>query len=66
MSATGAKIWYTGSTLMLIGLAIWLFVTAEAGRISEWFWLMIALVLAIRYLFKLAVAALFPPIETPR
>lgn len=67
VSPIGAKVWYTGSTLLLAGLAIWLFATAdEAGRINEWFWLMIALVLTVRYLFKLAIVALFPPIETPR
>jgi hypothetical protein len=66
VSATGAKVWYTGSTLMLAGLAIWLFTSrADDGRLNENFLLVIGLALAVRYLFKLSVVALFPPIETP-
>lgn len=64
MSPTGARIWYTGSTLMLAGLALWLlFTRGDDGRVSEWFLLMIAFVLTVRYLFKLAVVALFPPVN---
>ena len=66
MSATGARIWHTGSTLMLCGLALWLIASRdEDGRLSEWFWLVIALVLALRYIFKVTVAALWPPVATP-
>jgi hypothetical protein len=66
VSATGAKVWYAGSTLLLAGLAIWLFASRDdEGRLSEWWWLVIAFVLILRYLLKLSVAALFPPIETP-
>jgi hypothetical protein len=66
MSATGAKIWRIGSTLMLAGLAIWLVASRDQdGRLSEWWWLAVSMVLAVRYLFKLSVVALFPPIETP-
>jgi hypothetical protein len=66
VSPTGAKIWHTGSTLMLCGLAIWLIASRdEEGRLNEWFWLVIALVLTVRYLFKLSIAALFPPTAGP-
>src|ERR1700674_2417612 len=66
VSATGRKVWYIGSTVMLAGLAIWLLASRDQeGRLSEWFLVVIGLVLAVRYLFKLAVVAFFPPIETP-
>jgi hypothetical protein len=66
VSATGAKVWYAGSTVMLVALAIWLVASRDQeGRLSEWWWLVISLVLAVRYLFKLAVVAYFQPIETP-
>jgi hypothetical protein len=56
VSPTGAKIWYAGSPLMLVGLAIWLVASRdETGRLSENFLLMIIMVLAVRYLFKQAV-----------
>jgi hypothetical protein len=56
VSATGAKVWRIGSTLMLVGLAIWLIASRdEEGRLNENFWLVIGLVFAVRYLFKLAV-----------
>jgi len=70
VSATGLKVWRIGSTLLLVGLAIWLIFTRDAeGRLNENFWLVIGFVLAVRYLFLLAVSALFPrqfgePIET--
>jgi hypothetical protein len=52
---------------MLVGLAIWLFTSRDQeGRLSENFLLVIGVVLALRYLFKLEVVALFPPIETPK
>jgi hypothetical protein len=67
VSPTGAKIWRVGSTAMLVGLGIWLIASRdEEGRLSEMWWLVIGLVLAVRYLLKLAVVALFPPIENAR
>jgi hypothetical protein len=66
VSALGRRVWNIGSTLMLAALAIWLFASRDQdGRLNEYFWLVIGLVLAVRYLFKLSVVALFPPIETP-
>jgi hypothetical protein len=66
MSPTGLKIFRIGSAVMLIGLAAWLFFSrSDDDRLNEYFWLMIALVLALRYIFKVTVAALWPPIETP-
>lgn len=66
VSAAGLKVWRIGSALMLAGLAIWLFASRdEEGRLSEWWWLVIGLVLGLRYLFGQAVVALFPPIEKP-
>ena len=36
VSATGQKVWRVGSTLMLAGLAIWLFTSRDQeGRLSE-------------------------------
>jgi hypothetical protein len=64
-SATGAKVWRIGSTIMLVGLAIWLFASMENGRLSEVWWLVTGLVLAARYIFKLVVVAIFPPQTTP-
>jgi hypothetical protein len=56
VSATGLKVWRVGSTLMLAGLAIWLFTSRDQeGRLSENFLLVIIMVLAVRYLFKQAV-----------
>jgi hypothetical protein len=64
VSAMGRKIWIIGSTLMLAGLGIWLFASRDdEGRLSEWWLFVIGFVLALRYLFKLAVVALFPPIR---
>jgi hypothetical protein len=60
LSATGAKVWYAGSTLMLAGLVIWLIASRDDGRLNENYWIVIFMVLAVRYLFKLAVVALFP------
>ena len=66
VSAIGRKVWRVGSALMLAGLAVWLVASRDQeGRLSELWWLVIGLVLAVRYLFKLSVVALFPPIETP-
>jgi hypothetical protein len=62
VSATGLKVWRIGSTVMLVGLAIWLFASRDAeGRLSEVWWLVIGLVLAVRCLFKLAIVCLCPP-----
>jgi hypothetical protein len=56
VSATGRKVWRVGSTLMLAGLAIWLFASRDQeGRLSENFLLVIIMVLAVRYLFRQAV-----------
>jgi hypothetical protein len=71
VSATGMKVWRIGQAVMLAGLAIWLIASRDdEGRLNENFWLVIGLVLAMRYLLKLAVVALFPPevteIEPPR
>ena len=66
VSAIGRRVWHTGSTLMLAGLAIWLVASRDQdGRLSEWWWLVVSMVLAVRYLFKLSVVALYPPIEAP-
>jgi hypothetical protein len=51
---------------MLAGLAIWLIASRDQdGRLNENFLLVIIMVFAVRYLFKLAVVALCQPIETP-
>jgi hypothetical protein len=64
LSATGAKVWRIGSTLMLAGLVIWLIASRDQdGRLSKSFLLVTFFVLGLRYIFKLAVVALFPPIE---
>jgi hypothetical protein len=56
VSAIGRKVWRIGSTVMLVGLAIWLFTSRDhEGRLSENFLLVIIMVLAVRYLFKQAV-----------
>ena len=66
MSATGQKIWLIGSAVMWAGLAIFLFVSRDHdGRLNEWWWLTIIAVWCVWYIFGRAVAALFPPIETP-
>jgi hypothetical protein len=66
LSSTGLKVWRIGSAVMLVGLAVWLVASRdEEGRLSEWWWLVIGLVLGLRYIFKLVVVALFPPIEAP-
>ena len=66
VSAIGAKVWYAGSTLLLTGLVIWLFASRDAeGRLNELFLPVIIFVWGLRYLFGLAVVALFQPIETP-
>jgi hypothetical protein len=65
VSPTGLKVWRIGSTVMLVGLAIWLVASRDQdGRLNENFLLVIGLVLAVRYLFKLAVVALYPPQTT--
>jgi hypothetical protein len=62
VSPIGAKVSNIGSAAMLAGLVVWLVATRDQeGRLSEIWWLVIGLVLAVRYLFKLAVVALFPP-----
>jgi hypothetical protein len=67
VSATGRKVWNIGSTVMLVGLAIWLFTSRDQeGRLSENFLLAIIMVFVVRYLFRLSIVALFPPIETPK
>jgi hypothetical protein len=66
VSAIGLKVWNVGQAVMLVGLALWLvFSRDDQGRLSEWWWLAIGLVLAARYIFKMVVVALWPPIETP-
>ena len=61
LSATGRKVWRVGSALMLACLLIWLIASRDQdGRLNENFLLVIILVLAVRYFFKLVVAALFP------
>jgi hypothetical protein len=66
VSATGRTIWVVGSTVMLVGLALWLiFSRDETGRLHENFLLAMILAWALWYVFTLIVAALFPPIETP-
>jgi hypothetical protein len=65
VSATGQKVWRLGSAAMLAGLALWLiFSRDDQGRLNEVWWLVTSFVLAVRYLFKLAVVALFPPPTT--
>ena len=65
VSATGRKVWRIGSALMLACLGIWLVASRDQdGRLSEWWWLVIGLVLAVRYMFKMSVVALFPPQTT--
>jgi hypothetical protein len=65
VSATGAKVWYAGEALMLAGLAIWLIASRDSeGRLNEYFLLVIFMVLAVRYIFRLVVAAYFPPRTT--
>jgi hypothetical protein len=60
VSAAGAKIWRVGSTLMWAGLAIWLIASRdEQGRISEWWWIVVSMVLGLRYLFAQVVLALY-------
>jgi hypothetical protein len=67
VSPMGAKVWLLGSALMLIGLAIWLVASRDQdGRLHESFVLVIGLVWGLRYLFGLAVVAVFPPIEPAR
>jgi hypothetical protein len=61
VSATGAKVWYAGSALMLATLAIWLVVSRDEGRLNENFLLVIGLAWCLWYLFGLVVVALFPP-----
>jgi hypothetical protein len=60
VSATGRTVWRIGSAVMLIGLAIWLVASMEDGRLNEVWWLVVWLVLSVRYLFKISVVALFP------
>jgi hypothetical protein len=56
VSATGRKVWNIGSTVMLVGLAIWLFTSRDQeGRLSENFLLVIIMVFVVRFLFKQAV-----------
>jgi hypothetical protein len=56
VSATGRKVWRVGNTVLLVGLAIWLFTSRDQqGRLSENFLLVIIMVVAVRYLFKQAV-----------
>jgi hypothetical protein len=65
VSATGRKVWRVGQAVMLVGLAIWLVASLDdEGRLNENYWLAIGMVLAVRYCFKLAVVALFPPPQT--
>jgi hypothetical protein len=62
VSATGLKIWRIGSALMLVSLTIWLVASRDQeGRLNENYWLVIGLVLACRYLFKMAIVCLCPP-----
>ncbi len=59
VSATGRKVWRVGSTLLLAGLAIWLFASRDQeGRLNELFLPVIFIVLGLRYLFKLVVVAM--------
>jgi hypothetical protein len=56
VSALGRRVWNIGSTVLLVGLAIWLFTSRDQqGRLSENFLLVIIMVLAVRYLFRQAV-----------
>jgi hypothetical protein len=60
VSATGLKVWRIGSAVMLAGLALWLIISRdEQGRLNEAWWLVIGLVLGLRYLFGQAVVALY-------
>ena len=66
VSAIGLTVWRVGSSLMLAGLALWLIFSRDAaGRLDENFLLVIILVLAVRYLFKLAVVWLWQPPANP-
>ncbi|WMT77450.1 hypothetical protein [Bradyrhizobium sp. Ash2021] len=62
VSPTGLKVWRIGQAVMLVSLVAWLVVSRDhEGRLSEGFLVVIGLVLAVRYIFRLAVVALFPP-----
>jgi heme A synthase len=66
VSAIGAKVSHIGSAVMLVGLAIWLVASRDdEGRLNEWWWIVVWMVLSVRYMFKMSVVALFPPIEPP-
>jgi hypothetical protein len=62
VSPTGLMVLRIGSSLMLAGLGIWLVASRDDdGRLSENFLLVIIMVFVVRFLFKLAIVALFPP-----
>jgi hypothetical protein len=61
VSATGAKVWYAGSAVMLVSLALWLiFSRDDDGRLNENFLLVIIMVWGLRYLFGLSIVTLCP------
>jgi hypothetical protein len=62
VSPIGLKVWRVGSTLMLVGLALWLvFSRDQEGRLNENFLLVIGGTLAARWLLKQAVVWLWQP-----
>jgi hypothetical protein len=66
ISASGRKFWRIFAAVIWISFFVWLIAARDDdGRISEWWFIVLGMVMATHYLFKRSLWLLFPLTEQP-
>ncbi|SIO65354.1 hypothetical protein SAMN05443247_10545 [Bradyrhizobium erythrophlei] len=61
VSASGRKFWRIFAMVIWLSFFVWLIASRDhGGRISEWWFIVLAMVMATHYLFKRSLWLLFP------